>query len=229
MSKIIIADTQEALEQLMIHRASRTAVFNNDPHHDNRALHAHGKSFEKTTRSMMINLGEYYDAVKQAAETDLSPRAVYWHCSQVKSSLFGDGPLPGFVLVNVTLKSGVVVRDIQVKDVQWSLLDGENSVETYHISAHPDNFWVEKNNGLEWTNDPCEPTWMKVPKDKQRVRVRYGSAYKLGVPHNSNDYVYWDDFGQGWMNRFGQTILNVVAWQELSPEAAQEQVEDYFR
>lgn len=229
MNKIIITDIQEALEQLMIHRASRTAVSKNDPHYGNRALRAHGPSFEKTMRSMMINLGEYYDAVKRAAETDLSPRAVSWHCSQVQSSLFGDGPLPGFVLVNVTFMNGVVVQDILAKDVKWSAFDGDNTVETYQISAHPDNFWVEKNNSCDWSNDPSEPTWMKVPKDKQRVRVRYGSAYNLDRPYSTNDYVYWDDHGMGWMNRYGQTILNVIAWQELSPEAAEEQIEEYFR
>lgn len=222
--KIVIVDVQGALEQLMLHRASRTSYDKADPHYKHVGLQAAGLSLEATLRSMGLDLGDYFKAVQRAAEHEVVERWTDWHPSLLEGTLLDTGPLPGFVMVDVTRGSGVI-RNQRVQDLDWKERHGEEAIHSYRIAAHPDNFWYERNRMYRaWSDAPCEPDWMDTPPKRQRVRIRYGSPY-LGDKQSTNNYAYWND---GWINRFGQTLYNIDAWQPLSAEEAAKPVEAYL-
>lgn len=212
----------ESLELLMLHRAYRATpeLSKTDPGLY-KSLRGTALATERMMRVMGSDIGHFYDLCFEAAgKIDCIgvDTTIVWSYDMLHDSLFGKFPLPGFVIVDATLKNGERVQT-RVDDLKWDTSPANGGVERYRIANHRDNFWYEKNRKAYFGSPEYEQPWPKVPMRGQRVRIRYDGITKNP---STNTHVYWLD---GWVNWMEQEMYNVTAWQPLTEAEARETVQ----
>lgn len=212
-----ISNVSLAILQIMHHRAYCQMG------RSNPALMAAGRAFAATLKSMGLDQADYYmSAFKQAEQAEKGLEWIEWHYSIAEDSIFKDKPVAGFIWVDVKYENEDTDSLVLAKDVDWMAKD-EKKVLFYRVAVVRENFWFERNQmiGYDYYDEPVFPV---LPKENQRVRVRYSNPDANIV--SQNDYVYWSN---GWVNRFGFEMNGVQAWQPLTDsEIEAPKVEQYF-